>query len=125
MLLKMLEGIYNNQVHKDSTPADTVIVVWNGETRIIISVLFSSPKCRILALLALQLQWTGGWFERQCLPFDPAAALGSASGKLHEDKLLELLGFGVDLHLLVEDHCLFRVLYNLGKQYSSWALGCE
>ncbi|XP_047093774.1 uncharacterized protein LOC124706167 isoform X1 [Lolium rigidum] len=42
-----------------------------------------------------------------------------------QDKLLELLGFGVDLHLLVEDHCLFRVLYNLGKQYSSWALGCE
>jgi hypothetical protein len=32
---------------------------------------------------------------------------------------------GVDLHLLLEDHCLFRVLYNLGKQYSSWALGCE
>ncbi|XP_071679071.1 uncharacterized protein [Lolium perenne] len=23
MLLKMLEGIHNNQVHKDSTPADT------------------------------------------------------------------------------------------------------
>ncbi|KAK1629596.1 hypothetical protein QYE76_003911 [Lolium multiflorum] len=42
-----------------------------------------------------------------------------------EDKLLELLGFGVDLHLLLEDHCLFRMLYNLGKQYSSWALGCE
>ncbi|KAM0842070.1 hypothetical protein ACQ4PT_058603 [Festuca glaucescens] len=59
-----------------------VIVVWNGETRIIITVLFSSPKCRILTLLALQLQWTGGWFKRQCLPFDPAAAPGSASGKL-------------------------------------------
>ncbi|KAM0913457.1 hypothetical protein ACQ4PT_012158 [Festuca glaucescens] len=79
-----------------------VIVVWNGETRIIISVLFSSPKCRILTLLALQLQWTGGWFKRQCLPFDPAAAPGSASGKIEHPTSGRLSGPVATGHVVFE-----------------------